>query len=109
MSKQAETHPEYAPPSHLSPSGQLLWAAIVPRRAKSPARLALLQAALESRDTAEAARQAIASTGLISEATTGKMPHIHPLVRVEKEARGQFAKIMADLSLTWDPQIDGRS
>lgn len=43
------------PPPHLSERAQALWREVVPRRAVSPERLALLQVALEALERADAA------------------------------------------------------
>jgi phage terminase small subunit len=69
--------------------------------------MALLQAALESLDRAEEARLAISSAGMTTKTKTTGAVHVHPLVKVEREARGQFAKIWSDLNFGFDPAIDG--
>jgi P27 family predicted phage terminase small subunit len=98
----------YQVPEHLSEKGKKLWCDIVPRRAKSPERLALLLAALEAMDRADSCRELIQHQGLTVTSDTTGIIHVHPLIRVEKEARTLFAKIWSDLSLTWDMNVDGR-
>jgi hypothetical protein len=98
---------EFEPPSDLSDSSQRLWRAIVPRRALSPGRLALLTTALEARDRAEAARVAIEKDGLTSTTLTTGAIHAHPLLRVEKDFLALFTRCWVELGLGWDAQIDG--
>jgi len=95
------------PPEHLSERSKALWRAIVPRRAVSPGRLALLQTALEALDRAEEARQAIAQQGLVTVTKTTGAVHINPLLKVEKDNRQLFARIWCELSLHWDVTVDG--
>jgi len=107
MKKAKQHEPPTAPPAHLSPRSQSLWQEIVPRRARSPERLELLTVALEARDRMDAARLAVnASAMTTTTATTGAV-HLHPLLRVEKEARAQFLQAWAALNLEWDTMIDG--
>lgn len=95
------------PPDGLSESSRALWNQLVPRRARSAGRLALLTVALEARDRAAEARQVIAAEGMTSTATKGSLRHVHPLLRVEKDAMTLFARCWHDLSLGWDGQVDG--
>lgn len=97
------------PPGHLSDRGKALWASVVPRRARSPERLAMVQAAIEALDRADGARQLIANEGLTSTTTTTGAVHVHPLVKVEREARAQFLSAWAALSFQFDASIDGRT
>jgi phage terminase small subunit len=81
----ATTDPEVpGPPEHLSERAQGLWREIVPRRAVSPERLALLQVALEALDRADAARQVIAQEGMITTTKTTGAVHVHPLVKLNE-------------------------
>ena len=96
------------PPEHLSDSAKRLWSEIVPGRAKSPGRLALLTVALEARDRADEARELIKTGGMISQEEGAKMAHVHPALKIEKDARSQFLSAWNQLSLSWDMRIDGR-
>ena len=98
---------DFKPPKHLSPRAAALWASVVPSRAKSPGRLALIQAALEALDLADAARLAVAEHGMVSVTKTTGAVHVHPLVKVERDARAQFTSIWLALKLSWDQSIDG--
>jgi phage terminase small subunit len=87
----------FAPPSHLSERAAALWADVVPRRAKTPGRLALIQTALESLDRADAARVAVAREGMTTITQRSGAMHIHPLLKVERESMQQFAKLWSQL------------
>ena len=99
---------EFPAPSHLSDRSRSLWASIVPERGKSPGRLALLQAALEALDRADSAIAEIATAGLTTTTKTTGAVHVHPLVKVEREARAQFASIWNQLGLGFDAKLDKR-
>lgn len=99
---------EFPAPSHLSERSRTLWAELVPSRARSAGRQALLQSALEALDRADEARAAITGTGLTTTTKTTGAVHIHPLLKVERESRQQFAKIWGELHFGWDQRIDGR-
>lgn len=96
-------------PEHLSDRARAIWSMIVPRRARSTERLTLLQAALEALDRADAARVTIAKEGMTTTNETTGLVHVHPLVKVEREARAQFMSGWAALHLEWDTMIDGRA
>jgi phage terminase small subunit len=100
-------HDHFEPPQHLSARAQSLWHAVVPSRARSPERLALLQVALESLDRADQARLAVEKNGMTTTTKTTGAVHLHPLLRVEREARQQFSRLWEQLNLSWNPQIDG--
>ena len=57
--------------------------------------------------TADEARRAIETEGLVTTTKTTGAVHVHPLVKVEREARAQFMKIWGELQLRWDREIDG--
>ena len=100
-------HQQFEPPSHLSPRATALWRSLVPSRARSPARLALLQAGLEAWTVPTPSTRGVAAAGMTTTTATTKAVHVHPLVKVEREARAQFAKIFSELSLGYDQSIDG--
>jgi phage terminase small subunit len=99
--------PEFEPPQHLSEESQAIWRDIVPRRARSTGRLVLIRSALEARDRAEQARLAIEKTSLTTTTKSTGAVHVHPLVKVEREARQQFARIWETLHLGYDQAEDG--
>lgn len=98
--------PPENPPAHFSERAKDLWSQLVPRRARSSERITLLQVALEALDRADQAREAINREGLTTTTKTTGAVHIHPLARVEREARQQFARIWAVLSLQWADDVD---
>jgi P27 family predicted phage terminase small subunit len=95
------------PPTHLSARAKALWKDLVPRRAKSAGRRALLLAALEALDRAEEARKKISKTGLTTTTKSTGAVHLNPLVKLEREARQQFARIWSDLHFGFDARVDG--
>lgn len=98
---------KFEPPSHLSEESAALWRELVPQRARSSGRLVLIRAALEARDRAEQARVAIAESSMATTTKTTGAVHVHPLVKVEREARQQFSRIWSDLHLGYDQAEDG--
>ena len=94
-------------PVGLSERSTVLWGQIVPRRARSPERLALLQQALVALDRADQCREILEREGLtVTTKTTGAV-HVHPLLKVEREQRQLFVRCWDLLSLTWDSSKDG--
>jgi P27 family predicted phage terminase small subunit len=98
-----EPQPAIPAPPHLSERARALWDAVVPRRLKAPQTLALLRVALEALDRADLAAEAIARDGMTT-SKEGGIPHAHPLLKVEKDARAQFASIWKELNLQREPQ-----
>ena len=96
------------PPAHLSERAKGLWQAVVPSRAKSPERLAMVQSALESLDRADQAAALVRDEGMTVTAKKGGLPHVHPAVRVERDARAMFVRTWGGLALSWNHEIDGR-
>lgn len=95
------------PPAHLSERSQALWRAIVPRRAKSPERIALVQVALEALDRADQAAAAVTAQGLTTTTKRTGMTHLNPIAKLELESRRQFATIWHNLGLNWS-DVDSR-
>ncbi len=97
--KKAIKHPP-SPPDHLSETTKQLWRSIVPRRALSPERLALLRTALEALDRADQAREALLQEGLVFTTAKTGTKHVNPIVRIEKDARQQFLHAWSQLRLS---------
>jgi P27 family predicted phage terminase small subunit len=95
------------PPEHLSERSKELWRKLGPDEAKSIERRTLFQAGLEALDRADEARRIIQAEGIISKTTTTGAVHVHPAVKVEREARAQFVRIWDLLNLKWNSGIDG--
>jgi len=98
--------PSEPPPAHLSERARALWASVVPRRASSPERLALIQIALESLDRANSVAEVIARDGMTTTTKTTGAVHINPLLKLEYDNRQLFSKIWLELSLGWSNEID---
>lgn len=80
-------------PRGLSAPSRALWEAIVADYVLMPHHLSLLEQAMRSLDRAEAARRLVDAEGLL---VAGKL---HPLTRVERDSRDQFARIVKQLGL----------
>lgn len=89
------TEPPPTAPEHLSERSRKLWQDVLMARQWHPAKLALLGQALESLDRADAAAAIVRTEGIV--VTGGKMPHLHPAVKAEKDARTQFAALWRSL------------
>jgi hypothetical protein len=94
-------------PENLSESSQLLWNQLAQEQARSPERRQLLIQALRSLDRAEACREAIEREGMTLDGA-GKISHANPLLKVEKDARAQFASLWKTLRLNFNGAVDGR-
>jgi phage terminase small subunit len=97
--------PQIDPPSHLSDRARALWQSVVPSRGSSPERLAAIQTALEALDRADLARLEIERSGMTSVTPRSGAVHMHPLLRVEREARQQFLGAWQRLGLASDPPV----
>jgi phage terminase small subunit len=98
---------KFEAPAHLSDRAKKLWESLVPERARSVGRLALLQAGLEAMDRADQCRVVLAGSSLTTTTATTKAVHLNPVLKAEREARQQFSRIWSDLGLVWDQQCDG--
>jgi phage terminase small subunit len=95
--KKKQEYPQA--PEYLSDKSKKLWGEYVGEEIKSPGRLELFRVALESLDRIDEARQIIATEGLtIATGKTGLL-HGHPVLAIEKEAKGTFLKIWKTLFL----------
>ncbi|MHB1038120.1 MAG: P27 family phage terminase small subunit [Pirellulales bacterium] len=107
MPKRTQPRPApLPPPEHLSDRAKTIWRAVVPLHI-SPGRLLLVQTALEALDRCDEARRLIEKEGLTSKTETTGALHIHPAIRVEKDARAQFLAAWSKASLCW-ASIDAR-
>jgi P27 family predicted phage terminase small subunit len=91
------------PPEHLSAAAAEWWRAVTRAYALEPHHAKLLQAAAESWDRAQEAREAIAEHGLVVEGRYGQ-PVANPAAVIEKEARALFARLVAQLDLDSNPE-----
>ncbi len=90
------------PPEHLSPWSQNFWRQVAGTRVISVGRYALLQTGLEARDRAEQASAKIGGDLMLTTPRSG-CEHLHPLLKVERENRQLFVKILGQLGLDHDP------
>lgn len=89
---QTERAPYPEPPPHLSERSAAIWRELGPSKAASPGRQVLFEQALRALDSAEAARAAIERDGRTFKTKSGVI-HFNPEVKLEIEARRQFASI----------------
>ena len=99
----------FEPPEHLSGSSQDLWRCVVPRRARSVGRLVVIEMALGALDRAEAAREQVEAEGMTTTTQTTGAVHVHPLLKIERDARGQFLRAWQDLGFDFDKGVDGHA
>jgi phage terminase small subunit len=90
-------------PEHLSDRAKALWLAVVPSEAKSPARLALVQTALELLDRADQAKALLDVEGLLLTTASTGAAHLHPAGKLERDNRQLFVTIWVKLGLDCDP------
>jgi len=62
---------------------------------------------LSALDRADDARRQLANVGLLSKTRAAAMPHLHPLVKVEGDARKEFRAIWQALGLEYASTLDG--
>ena len=100
---------DYPAPAGLSERSAALWAEVVPKRAKSAGRLALVEQALRARDRAEQASRIVEAEGITFTTKSTGAVHIRPEVKVERDASALFARIWYGmLCLHWSSAQDGR-
>lgn len=66
----------------------------------------LLQVALEALDRADQARAIVDREGLTTTTETTGAVHVHPALKIEKDARADFMRAWDKLFLHWDPEVD---
>lgn len=94
-------------PEHLSAEARLWWKRLRAEYAldDEAARL-LLQTALEALDRVRQCQRAITKDGLLSRGSK-RQPRAHPLLAVERDARGQMLAALKALNLDLEPLRDG--
>lgn len=86
------------PPEHLSQSSREWWASVLRDYSLEPHHLRLLQAAAESWDRFQQARETIARDGLTVPTADGGLK-AHPCVAIERDSRLAFARLLRELDL----------
>ena len=89
--------PSIPPPAHLSDRAKALWRCVVPERATAAERLAVIQAALEALDRADAAADLVRRQGMTVVTLTTGAVHAHPMLRVDHDERTAFARLWCDV------------
>ena len=108
MTKPKPNPADYPPPEGLGARSQALWTAVVPARAVSAGRLALIEEALRALDRADQARHIVDEKGPTFETKATGAVHIRPEVRIERESRQVFARLWSSMHLEWSYSEDGR-
>ncbi len=86
-------------PKGLSERSQAIWEGVVPSRGRGAGRRTMIEEALRSLDQADRARAALADEELTTVTKTTGAVHLHPLLKCEREFRGQFSKLWGQLGL----------
>ena len=86
------------PPKHLSADAGAFWTYAVSTFALEPQHLRLLQAACESWDRMQTAREAVATQGLTFTDGRGCIK-ANPAVSIERDSRIAFARLVRELDL----------
>ncbi len=90
------------PPSHLSNASKRWWKEVVATYALEPHHLKLLQLAAESWDRCQQGRRAIGIEGpFVADRYGARAPH--PAIRVERDSRQDFARLLRQLDLDSEP------
>ena len=87
-------------PEHLSPRARQLWAELVPSRADTAERQVLLCTALEDLDRIDEMRELLKREGVLIVSARSRLPHTHPALKLEAEARRRFLAAWRALNLT---------
>jgi P27 family predicted phage terminase small subunit len=95
------------PPRHLSKSAKLFWQQVVGEFILENHHYRILESALASWDRAESARATLAKSGLTIVDRFG-VERVHPLVGVERDARGLFIRSLRELGLDAEPASGAR-
>lgn len=106
-SEETVQHPEYPAPDGLSDRSRALWAEVVPYRAVSAGRIALVEEALRALDRADQMRVTVDKDGPLTVNETTGMTHVHPCVKIERESRQAFSRLWTQMGLQWSSDEDG--
>ena len=99
--------PNFPAPDGLSARSHALWYAVVPSRAMSAGRHALIEEALRALDRADEMRAVVDAEGPVSVNETTGMTHVHPCVKIERESRQAFSRLWTQMGLEWSSEEDG--
>jgi P27 family predicted phage terminase small subunit len=94
-------------PAHLSAEAKAWWQRLRDEYSlDDEAGRLLLQCALEAFDRMRECQKAIAKDGLVARGSK-RQPRAHPLLAVERDARGQMLAALKALNLDLEPLRDG--
>lgn len=92
----------YPPPEGLNEEHQKIWYDFIERVSSAyHGKVYTFEQALFVRQRAEEIRKVIEKEGMTIESTRGNMPHAHPLLRAEKDARTLFCRLWKELGLNY--------
>jgi P27 family predicted phage terminase small subunit len=94
-------------PRHLKPPTQVWWSNVVETWQLEEHHIRLLTLAGEAWDRGAQARELIEREGLTVKTKSGG-PRLHPAVRVETDARLQFARLLRELDLDVAPSAESK-
>ena len=97
---------KHKPPKHLSAEARKQWQTIVDAFELEDAGLMILESALEAFDRMRQAQAIIADEGIVITDRFGQKKQ-HPATLVERDARGQMARLLQQLNLDLEPLRDG--
>jgi P27 family predicted phage terminase small subunit len=100
-------NPPLKAPRHLKAATRRWWTAVVTDWQLEDHHVRLLTLAGEAWDRCSQARELIAKEGLTVPTKAGG-PRLHPAVRVETDARLQFARLLRELDLDVQPPADAK-
>ena len=95
------------PPDYLSADASAWWATVLATYELDDHHLRLLTNACESWDRAQAARAQIDREGMTVLSRLGEVK-VHPLIAVERDHRGLFARLVRELRLDEDVPAPSR-
>ena len=96
-----KTTPKVKAPPGLNKRAAVLWGQVVPRRARTPNRQALIAEALQSLTRADECAARIEKEGLTVTSKSGVVRG-HPLLATEKANRAAFVRIWFEMGLAAD-------
>lgn len=99
---------DFPPPEGLSARSQELWREVVPKRAISAGRLAMIEEALRARDRADQAAAVVDAEGLLKKTETTGATHLNPAAKAERENRQLFTRLWSGMHLDWSVREDGQ-
>jgi P27 family predicted phage terminase small subunit len=94
-------------PKHLKPPTRRWWSSVVSGYVLAEHHERLLTAAGESWDRAQQAREIVSTEGMVISDRFGQ-PKEHPAVRIERDCKALFAKLIRELALDLDPPAESR-